>query len=627
MRALDGTSADEGQELEKVSEPRFCCSQGVCPARKCPSLMSDLPPTTKKRSDFSALRRMLPYLAQEKAYAGMALIALIAAAAATLAIPQAVRRVVDFGFKPESRGLVDAYFGMIVALTALLAISSSLRYYFVMTIGERVVSRIRRAVFERVMSLDGAFFDTARSGEIVSRLTADTTQLKATFGASASIALRNVILLIGAIIMMVITSPKLAAMVLVAIPMIVLPLVAAGRGVRKRSQAAQDTLAEAASFATERIGAVRVVQGLGAERAATARFGEAVESAYQAARSATLSRAFLTSIVIFLVFASVTFVLWTGAKAVIADEMTAGRLSQFVLYAVFAASGLGQLSEVYGELTQAAGAAQRLGDLLATEPAVKEPMHPAAPPSPAKGAVAFRDVSFAYPTAPERRVLGPLSLSIRPGEKVAIVGPSGAGKTSLFQLLLRFYDAGSGEITVDGVRVDAMRLADLRALIAVVPQDAVIFAETIFGNIRLARPEASETEVMEAARQAAVMPFAEKLADGLHTRIGERGVTLSGGERQRIAIARAILRNAPILLLDEATSALDAENERAVQEALARAMAGRTALVIAHRLATIRDADRIIVIEDGQIVEEGTHEALSAAGGAYARLASLQFTA
>ncbi|MCA3644623.1 MAG: ABC transporter, partial [Methylobacterium sp.] len=347
----------------------------------------------KPRADFSALRRMLPFLVAEKLYIALGLAALVVAAIVTLAIPQAVRRVVDFGFTPETSGLMDAYFGMIVALTALLAISSSLRYYFVMTIGERVVARIRRAVFDRVMTLDGAFFDTARSGEIVSRLTADTTQLKSTFGASASIALRNLILLIGAVVMMVVTSPKLAAMVLLAIPAIVLPLVAAGRGVRKRSQAAQDTLAEAASFATERIGAVRVVQGFGGERAAMRHFGAAVTSAYDAARAATLSRAILTSIVIFLVFASITFVLWTGAKAVMADEMTAGRLSQFVLYAVFAASGLSQLSEVYGELAQAAGAAQRLGDLLATVPDVTDPEKPVEPVRPPRGGIRFDNVT------------------------------------------------------------------------------------------------------------------------------------------------------------------------------------------------------------------------------------------
>ncbi len=579
------------------------------------------------RADFSALRRMLPFLVAEKLYITLGLISLVVAAVVTLAIPQAVRRVVDFGFAPETRGLVDAYFGMIVVLTALLAISSSLRYYFVMTIGERVVARIRRAVFDRVMTLDGAFFDTARSGEIVSRLTADTTQLKATFGASASIALRNLILLIGAVVMMVVTSPKLASMVLLAIPAIVLPLVAAGRGVRKRSQAAQDTLAEAASYATERIGAVRVVQGFGGEHAAMGKFGAAVTSAYEAARAATLSRAILTSIVIFLVFASITFVLWTGAKAVMADEMTAGRLSQFVLYAVFAASGLSQLSEVYGELAQAAGAAQRLGDLLATVPNVTDPAKPRDPVRPPRGEIRFENVSFAYPTAPERRVLGPLSVSIRAGERLAIVGPSGAGKTSIFQILMRFYDVTSGAIAIDGVPIHAIRLVDLRALIAVVPQDPVIFAGTIAENIRLARPEASDEAVRLAAAQAAVLPFADKLEHGLETRIGERGITLSGGERQRIAIARAILRDAPILLLDEATSALDAENERMVQEALARAMQGRTALVIAHRLATIRDADRILVLEAGQIAEEGSHEALLTRNGAYARLANLQFTA
>jgi ATP-binding cassette subfamily B protein len=582
-------------------------------------------PTARARPDFAALGRLTPFVRAERGRILIALVALAAAAVMTLAVPLAVRRMVDFGFSAQARGLVDAYFGVIVLLTLGLAIASAIRYYFVMTIGERVVSRIRSAVFERVMALDGAFFDTARSGEIVSRLTADTTQLKATFGASASIALRNLILLIGAVAMMIVTSPTLSAYVLLAIPAIVLPLVAAGRGVRKRSQAAQDTLADAAAFATERIGAVRIIQGFAGEGVAVNRFAAAVEAAYQAARDATRARAWLTGIIIFLVFASITFVLWTGAKAVIAGEMSAGRLSQFVLYAVFAASALGQLSEVYGELAQAAGAAARLADLLATEPAVHEPREPLAPVVPARGEIRFEGVTFAYPTAPERRILGPFDLAVSPGARVAIVGPSGAGKSSIFQVLMRFYDVNSGVIRIDGVPIDRMTLADLRGLVAIVPQDPVIFADTIAGNIRVARPEADEASVREAAEQAAVTAFADRLPEGLATTIGERGVTLSGGERQRIAIARAILRDAPILLLDEATSALDAENERAVQAALARAMEGRTALVIAHRLATIRDADRIIVMDHGAIVEQGTHDELSRAGGLYARLAALQF--
>jgi ATP-binding cassette, subfamily B, bacterial len=579
------------------------------------------------RPDLSSLAVLIPFARAERLRIGIALLALTAAAALTLAVPLAVRRMVDFGFSSENRSLVDAYFGMIVILTGGLAISAGVRYFYVMTVGERVVARIRAAVFERVMSLDGAFFDAARSGEIVSRLTADTTELKSTFGASASIALRNTIMLIGAIAMMIVTSAKLSILVVVAIPLIVLPLVAAGRGVRRRSQSAQDTLARAAAFATERIGAVRVVQGFAGEKAAVSRFAQAVEDAYDAARAATKARAFLTSIIIFIAFASITFVLWTGAKAVIAGEMTAGRLSQFVLYAVFAASSLGQLSEVFGQLNQAAGAAQRLSDLLATEPSVREPAAPVEPAHPPKGEISFEGVSFAYPGAPERRVIGPIDLHVRPGERIAIVGPSGAGKTSLFQLLLRFYDPGAGTIRVDGVPIQTLRLADLRGLAAIVPQDAAIFAETIAENIRVARPGASDAEVRDAAEQAAVLRFAERLSAGLETEIGERGVTLSGGERQRIAIARAILRNAPILLLDEATSALDAENERAVQQALDHAMKGRTALVIAHRLATIRNADRIIVLDQGEIVEEGTHDQLAAAGGLYARLAALQFGA
>ncbi len=581
----------------------------------------------RRRANLAALKVLLPFARAEGGRIMAALAALAAAAVLTLLVPLAVRRVVDFGFSAANSGMIDNYFGMIVLLTFGLAVASGTRYYFVMTIGERVVTRIRAAVFAHVMALDGAFFDQARSGEIVSRLTADTTELKSTFGASASIALRNAILLLGAIIMMVATSPRLSALVLIAIPLIVLPLVSAGRGVRRRAQAAQDTLAEAASFATERIGAVRVVQGFCGEQAAIARFSQAVEGAYEAARRATGARSRLTAVIVFIAFASITFVLWSGAKAVVAGEMSAGRLSQFVLYAVFAASSLGQLSEVFGQLAAAAGAAERISVLLATSPRVREPAAPAMPPRPASGEIRFEGVQFAYPAAPERPVLGPLDLVIRPGERLAIVGPSGAGKTSLFQLLLRFYDPDAGRILIDGVPIHLLALSALRGLTATVPQDAAIFAETIAGNIRAARPAATAAEVRAAAEKAAVTAFADKLEAGLDTMIGERGVTLSGGERQRIAIARAVLRDAPILLLDEATSALDAENERAVQEALDVAMKGRTALVIAHRLATIRDADRILVLDAGRIVEQGRHEELVRSGGIYSRLAALQFGA
>ncbi len=583
------------------------------------------PAKQARRLDFSPLRALLPFVREEKQRIALALLALALAAGFTLVLPLGVRRMVDFGFAPDSRGLVDAYFGVIVLLALGLALASAIRYYLVMTIGERVVARIRKAVFARLMTLDGAFFDTARSGEIVSRLAADTTQLKSTFGASASVALRNLILLAGAIIMMVITSPRLSAYVLLAIPAIVLPLVAAGKGVRRRSEGAQDTLAEAIAFATERLGAVKTVQGFGGEHAATAAFDKAVEDAYGAATQATRARAMMTAIIIFLVFSSIVFVLWTGANAVLGGEMSAGRLSQFVFYAVFAASSLSQLSDVFGELSQAAGAAARLSALLATLPKVLDPPAPLPLPNPPHGEITWAGMSFAYPAAPERRVLGPLDITIRPGERVALVGPSGAGKTTIFQLLLRFYDPTSGEIRLDGVPIHRLKLADLRARIAIVPQDPVIFADTIAGNIALARPGATAHAIRAAADKAAVSAFADKLPDGLATKVGERGVTLSGGERQRIAIARAILADAPILLLDEATSALDSENERAVQEALGHAMHGRTALVIAHRLATIRDSDRILVLENGVLVEHGTHETLLAQGGVYAHLARLQF--
>jgi len=590
--------------------------------RKVTATPTDTPPP---KAPLSALKGLLPFVIPYRGRVLAALAALVLASGATLAIPLAIRRMVDFGFKADQRGLVDAYFLVMIAVVAVLAFASGLRHYLVMTLGERIVADTRTAIFARVMQLDGAYFDRTRAGDIVSRLTADTTQIKSTFGASASIALRNILLFIGAVTMMVITSPWLSGLVLLAIPLIVLPLVLAGRGVRGRSRLAQDTLAEAAGFAAERIGAARAVQALNGEIAAIDRFRAAANTAYDAARRSTLARSILTSVGIFLVFASVIAVLWTGAQSVISGEMTPGRLSQFVLYAVFAASALGQLSDVYGDISQAAGAAASIAELLATEPAVKEIAQPQAPTAPARGAIRFDRVRFAYPARPETEVFDDLSLSVSPGERLAIVGPSGAGKSTLFQLLLRHYDPGAGRILIDGVEINRLRLHDLRGLVAMVPQDPVIFATSIADNIRLANPAASDDDIRRVAVQAAADGFITRLTDGYNTLVGERGVTLSGGERQRIAIARAMLRDAPILLLDEATSALDAQNERDVQLALDHAMQGRTSLVIAHRLATIRAADRILVLDQGRIVEEGDHATLVARDGLYARLAALQF--
>jgi len=425
--------------------------------------------------------------------------------------------------------------------------------------------------------------------------------------------------------MMAVTSPRLSLFVILAIPVIVLPLVAFGRLVRRRSRIAQDTLAEASGYAAELIGAIRTLQAFTNERLAQSRFGAAVERAFEAARQSTRARAVLTAIIIFLVFASVVVILWVGAQDVLAGRTTPGRLGQFILYAVFAASALGQLSEVWGELSQASGAAERLTELLAIEPEIEAPPHPVTLPSPARGEVTFDDVRFAYPTRPEAFVLDGVSFSVRQGEKVAIVGPSGAGKSTIFHLLLRFYDARSGTVALDGVRVGDADPHQLRSRIALVPQDVVVFAASVAENIRFGRPDASEAEIIRAAELAGATEFINRLPQRFDTTIGERGVTLSGGQRQRIAIARAILRDAPLLLLDEATSSLDAESETQVSAALTRLMQGHTTLVIAHRLATVLSCDRILVLDHGRIVEQGTHAALSAAGGLYARLAKLQF--
>lgn len=554
-----------------------------------------------------------------------ALISLALAAITSLALPLAVRRMIDHGFSRADSGFINSYFVMLLIMAVVLAVASALRYYFVITLGERIVADLRRDVFAHVTRLSPSFFDVNQSGEILSRLTADTTQIKSAVGATASVALRNLILCLGAVGMMVVTSPKLSSIALGAIPLIVFPLVAFGRSVRRRSRAAQDTLAEASAFANETIAATRTVQSFNGEAAAAARYSGAVEEAYGAARAATRSRSLLTGLAITLIFGSVVLVLWVGAQNVLAGTLSAGTLGQFLLYSVIAAGSLGALSEVWGELSQAAGAAERLTELLNETSPVAAPAAPVSMPKPARGSVEFSDVHFAYPSRPDRSALHGLSFAISPGETVAIVGPSGAGKSTVFSLLLRFYDPQKGTVRIDGVDAKATTPDELRAHTAIVPQDVTIFAASIHDNIAFGRPGASREDVRAAAVAAQADEFIARLEKGYDTQVGERGVTLSGGQRQRIAIARAILKNAPILLLDEATSALDAESETLVQKALDGLMAERTTIVIAHRLATVLKADRILVLDHGRVVEEGTHQNLVRHGGLYAKLARLQF--
>jgi len=579
------------------------------------------------RNRLRPLLGLLPYLMNYRGRALGALVALVVAAITTLIVPVAVRRMIDFGFSPEGIALINNYFSVMLAVVAVLAGASALRYYLVMTIGERIVADLRRDVFAHLTSLSPSFFDTARSGELVSRLTADTTQIKSAAGASVSVALRNIVLFLGASTMMVVTSPRLSGFVLVAIPIIVLPLIAFGRWVRRLSRGAQDTLADASAYASELIGAMRSVQAFTNERLASARYTNEVERAYDAAQGSIRARGILTAIIIFIVFSSVVGILWIGSHDVLTGQMSAGRLGQFVLYAAFAAAALGQLSEVWGELSAASGAAERLFEILHVKSDIVAPASPRALPQPPRGDVELRDVRFAYPARPQTFVADGVSFTVKAGERVAIVGPSGAGKSTLFHLLLRYYDPASGVISIDGVPVREADPREVRSRIALVPQDSVVFATSARDNIRFGRPEATDADVEAAAKLAHATEFIARLPLGFETQLGERGVTLSGGQRQRIAIARAILRDAPLLLLDEATSSLDAESETLVQTALEELMRHRTTLVIAHRLATVLSCDRILVMEQGRIVEQGTHASLVAANGLYARLAKLQFHA
>ncbi len=571
-----------------------------------------------------ALAALWPFIRPYRGMVALAGLALILTASVSLVLPLAVRRVVD-GFG-DSAALLDKYFGAALLIAALLAAGTGLRYYFVTRLGERVVADIRRALFDRVLGMSPAFFEKILTGEVLSRITTDTTLILSVIGSSVSVALRNVLMLFGGLVLLALTSAKLTGLVLLIVPAVVVPIVVLGRKLRILSRENQDWIASSSGKAAEALSAVQTVQSFTHETGTRRDFADVTEKSFVSAQTRIQTRAVMTVIVIFLVFAGVVGVLWMGARDVRAGVMSAGELVQFVIYAVMVAGSVGALSEIWGELQRAAGATERLVEMLQAEDAVADPATPCPLPRPVRGEVVLDHVTFRYPARPEVSALADVSLRVAPGETVALVGPSGAGKSTVLQLLMRFYDPQAGAVRLDGIDLRDMARPDFRRAMALVPQDPVIFATSARENIRFGRPEATDAEVEAAAQAAAAHDFIAALPQGYDSYLGERGVMLSGGQKQRIAIARAILRDAPVLLLDEATSALDAESERAVQQAVERLAEGRTVLVVAHRLATVKRADRIVVFEAGRIVAMGSHEALVAEGGLYARLARLQFT-